>query len=156
MNSYWLLLVNLERISHCLNWMNKRLNLTTTVLPIQNIHTVIMIITSILIETFPIQLILLYRVAIWFQGKKNIKSSLLQLKCKLLKYRKYKNYLYVLRHPFDVFVISETWVHDLNVNCFPLQGMKLCTLSKNIKEGEEWQFISQNPLVLWKLKACHQ
>ena len=37
MMNFYLLLVNLKKKNHCLNCMNKQLNLTSTVLPIQNI-----------------------------------------------------------------------------------------------------------------------
>ena len=59
-----------------------------------------------------------------------------------------KDYVYVLRHPFYVDVVSETWVHHLNVNCFPLQGYEAVHVNREYKRGEEWQFISKNPLTL--------
>ena len=70
---------------------------------------------------------------------KNIKSSLsmIHFNARSLNanFENIKDYLYVLRHPFDVVVISETWIHHLNINCFPLQGYEAAPVNRDHKRG---------------------
>ena len=74
-----------------------------------------------------------------FNAKKNIKPSLsmIHFNARSLNanFKNIKDYLYVLRHPFDVVVKSETCVSDLNVNCFPLHGYEAAHVNREHKRG---------------------
>ena len=76
------MLVNFKTISHCICYMNTKHNSTSAVLSIQNIHTVNMIIITILVKTITVMLmktILTTENRNLLSNKKNIRSSLFMI-----------------------------------------------------------------------------